>query len=93
MMRAAKLSKGGRSIIALKATAKGGTISRIVTTLSSDTAATILRTDVDYVVTEFGVRRIGQLPATQRVEALIEIAAPQFREQLGEDWARLSAAG
>lgn len=90
MMRAAKLSKGGRSIIALKATAKGGTISRIVATLTSDTAATILRTDVDYVVTEFGARRIGQLPVNQRVAALIEIAAPQFREQLQEDWAILS---
>ena len=89
MMRAAKLSKGGRSIIALKATAKGGTISRIVATLTSDTAATILRTDVDYVVTEFGARRIGQMSVTQRVEALIEIAAPQFRAQLQEDWARL----
>ena len=89
MMRAAKLSKGGRSIIALKATAKGGTISRIVATLTSNTAATILRTDVDYVVTEFGARRIGQMSVTQRVEALIEIAAPQFRAQLQEDWARL----
>ena len=90
MMRAAKLSKGGRSIIALKAMAKGGTISRIVATLTSDTAATILRTDVDYVVTEFGARRIGQLPVNQRVAALIEIAAPQFRERLQEDWAILS---
>jgi len=89
MMRAAKMSKGGRSIIALKATAKGGTISRIVATLTSNTAATILRTDVDYVVTEFGARRIGQMSVTQRVEALIEIAAPQFRAQLQEDWARL----
>ncbi len=87
MMRAAKLSKGGRSIIALKATAKGGTISRIVATLTSNTAATILRTDVDYVVTEFGARRIGQLPVRQRADALIEIAAPQFREQLKEEWA------
>ena len=89
MMRAAKLSKGGRSIIALKATAKGGTISRIVATLTSDTATTILRTDVDYVVTEFGARRIGQLPVRQRADALIEIAAPQFRTQLQKDWAGL----
>ncbi len=93
MMRAAKLSKAGRSIIALKATAKGGTISRIVATLTSDTAATILRTDVDYVVTEFGARRIGQLPVRQRANALIEIAAPQFQEQLKKEWECLSAAG
>ncbi len=93
MMRAAKLSRGGRSIIALKATASGGKASRIVSALPQNTAATILRTDVDYFVTEFGARRIGQLPVKQRADALIEIAAPQFQEQLKEEWERLSAVG
>ncbi len=93
MMRAAKQSRGGRSIIALKATASGGKASRIVSALPRNTAATILRTDVDYVVTEFGARQIGQLPVEQRADALLEIAAPQFREQLKDEWERLAAAG
>ena len=43
---------------------------------------TALRTDVDIVVTEFGVANLKNLPVNQRADALIEIAAPQFREQL-----------
>lgn len=90
MMRAAALSRGGRSIIALKATAAGGSKSRIVAALSHDTAATILRTDVDYVVTEYGTRRIRHLSTIARANALAEIAAPQYRDHLRDDWARLS---
>jgi 4-hydroxybutyrate CoA-transferase len=86
MMRGAAMSRGGRSIIALKATAEGGKTSRIVPRLSANTATTILRTDVDYVVTEFGVRRIRHLSAADRVSALLELAAPQFRDQLRQDW-------
>ena len=90
MMRSASLSRGGRSIVALKATATGGTSSRIVAALSRNTAATILRTDVDYVVTEYGVRRIRHLAIDARANALAEIAAPQFRDDLRKDWAALA---
>ena len=86
MMRGAALSRGGRSIIALKATAAGGKSSRIVSRLAADTAATILRTDVDYVVTEFGACRLKHMTVGERVDALIGIAAPQFRDQLREQW-------
>ncbi len=51
-MRAAKASRGGRSIVAMTATARGGSVSRIVPRVELVTA---LRTDVDLVVTEFGV--------------------------------------
>ncbi len=51
-MRAAKASKGGRSIVAMTATARGGSVSRIVPRVDLVTA---LRTDVDLVVTEYGV--------------------------------------
>jgi 4-hydroxybutyrate CoA-transferase len=78
-MRAAKSSKGGRSIVAMNATARGGSVSRIVPRVDMVTA---LRTDVDIVVTEFGVAQLKNLPNRQRKEALIEIAAPQFREEL-----------
>ena len=80
-MRAAKASKGGRSIVAMNATARGGTVSRIVPQVDMVTA---LRTDVDIVVTEFGVAQLKDLPNRQRQDALIEIAAPQFRDELRE---------
>ncbi|MEC8481198.1 MAG: acetyl-CoA hydrolase/transferase C-terminal domain-containing protein [Pseudomonadota bacterium] len=80
-MRAAKASKGGRSIVAMNATARGGTVSRIVPQVDMVTA---LRTDVDIVVTEFGVAQLKNLPNRQRQDALIEIAAPQFRDELRE---------
>ena len=78
-MRAAKASKGGRSIVAMNATARGGSVSRIVPKVEMVTA---LRTDVDTVVTEHGVAQIKDLPNRARAEALIQIAAPQFRDKL-----------
>ena len=78
-MRAAKSSKRGKSIVAMNATAKGGEVSRIVQKVELVTA---LRTDVDIVVTEFGVANLKDLPVNQRADALVEIAAPGFREEL-----------
>ena len=46
---------------------------------------TALRTDVDIVVTEFGVERIKDLPVKERGRALVEIAAPEFRDELLAD--------
>lgn len=78
-MRASKVSVGGRSIVAMNATARGGSVSRIVPKVELVTA---LRTDVDTVVTEYGVADIKYLPNQARAEALIEIAAPGFRDEL-----------
>ena len=78
-MRAAKHSPNGKSIVAMNATAKGGEISRIVPKVEMVTA---LRTDVDYVVTEFGVAHLKHGSNQERAEALISIAAPQFRDEL-----------
>lgn len=89
MMRGAALSSGGRSIVALRSTAANGRKSRIVAALGHDTAATALRTDIDIVVTEYGARRIRHLPTKARAEALIEIAAPVFRDQLRDEWLAL----
>ncbi len=80
-MRGAKASPGGKSIVAMNATAKAGTVSRIVPKVELVTA---LRTDVDIVVTEFGVARLRNLPVDARAKALVEIAAPQFRDELSE---------
>ena len=78
-MRAARMASGGRSIVALTATARGGSVSRIVPQVEMVTA---LRTDIDIVVTEYGVAHLRDLPLKQRAQALIEIAAPPFREAL-----------
>jgi len=78
-MRAARASPGGRSIIAMTATARGGSVSRIVPKAELVTA---LRTDVDMIVTEYGVARLRDAPLRARAEALIDIAAPHFRDEL-----------
>ncbi len=78
-MRGARASPGGRSIVAMTATARGGSVSRIVPRVELVTAA---RTDVDLVVTEHGVARLRDAPARVRAESLIEIAAPRFRDAL-----------
>jgi 4-hydroxybutyrate CoA-transferase len=78
-MRAAAVSAGGRSIVAMNATARGGSVSRIVPKVEMVTA---LRTDVDMVVTEFGCARLKGVPLRERALRLIRIAAPQFREEL-----------
>lgn len=88
--RAAIASPGGRSIVALPATAKGGAISRIVARLSAPSIG-IARTDIDTVVTEHGVAAIRELPLDARAEALIAIAAPTFRDDLAEAWRALRA--
>ncbi len=91
MLRGAALSQGGRSIIALNATASRGTVSRIVPMLAPHTAATALRSDIDYVVTEYGAQRIKYLPVQARAEALIQLAAPDFRDQLRDAWEALNS--
>ena len=78
-MRAAKASPGGRSIVAMNATARGGEVSRIVPKVDVVTA---LRTDVDIVVTEFGVAELQGRDLGERARALAAIAAPEFRDQL-----------
>ena len=81
-MRGAASSRGGRSIVALGATAAGGRVSRIVPRLGDGNAPTALRTDVDYVVTEHGVADLRHRPERARAAALAEIAAPEFRREL-----------
>ena len=78
-MRSARGSKGGRSIVALPATARRGEVSRIVPLVDRVTA---LRTDVDIVVTEFGIAHLRDQPLGERVRRLTQIAAPQFRAEL-----------
>jgi acyl-CoA hydrolase len=77
--RGAKASRGGRGIIALRATDRSGAKSRIVPDVS---AVTLARTDIDIVVTEYGVAQLAHLGTADRARALIAIAAPRHREML-----------
>lgn len=89
--RAGRLSPGGRSILALPSTARGGTISRIVPRLSS-ASVSLPRDAVDTVVTEHGVAAVGALALDARAEALIGLAAPGHRDELARAWRELRAA-
>ena len=81
-MRGAARSEGGKPIIALPATAKGGTISRIVPTLANGAGVLTTRADVHYVVTEYGVADLHGKTVRERALALINIAHPDYREEL-----------
>lgn len=83
-VRAAAISKGGRSIIAMASTAAKGTISKIVPTLDEGAAVTTSRNDVEYVVTEYGVANLRYHTVRDRARMLINIAHPKFRESLIE---------
>jgi 4-hydroxybutyrate CoA-transferase len=85
-VRGANRSKGGRSIIAMPSTAAKGKASRIVAALDRGQAVTTPRCDVAYIVTEHGVADLKGKTIRQRAESLIAIAAPEFRDQLREDF-------
>jgi acyl-CoA hydrolase len=82
----ARLSCGGRSIIALPATGDAGRTSRIACPQNHPAPVALPRHEADYVVTEFGVADLRGRGIQARAEALIAIAAPQFREDLAADW-------
>lgn len=79
-VRAGARSPGGHALIALPATAKGGMLSRITAALSGP--VTTARTDVDVIVTEFGAAELRGRTLAERARRLIEIAHPDFREEL-----------
>lgn len=83
-IRGASLSRGGLSIIALPSTAMGGRISRIVGKLSEGAGLASLRSDVNFVVTEYGIAQLRGKSIYQRAVELAQIAHPDFREALIE---------
>jgi acyl-CoA hydrolase/GNAT superfamily N-acetyltransferase len=83
--RGASSSKGGKAIIALPSTAKGGTVSRITTFLSPGAGVVTTRAGVHYVVTEYGVAYLHGKSIQERALALISIAHPKFRADLLRD--------
>lgn len=84
-VRGATHSKGGQSFICVTSTVtnkKGEKISNIVFSFPSATPVTVARQDVMYVVTEYGVADIFNMPISERAKRLIDIAHPDFRDEL-----------
>ncbi|MGI8334230.1 acetyl-CoA hydrolase/transferase family protein [Actinomadura scrupuli] len=82
-VRAGARSPGGHAIIALPATAKGGTVSRITVHLSGP--VTTARSDVDVIVTEFGAAELKGQTLAERTRRLVAIAHPDFQEELARE--------
>jgi len=81
-VRGATLSRGGKAIIALPATAARGTLSRIVPALSEGAGVVTTRGHVHWIVTEYGAANLHGLTLRERGEALVGIAHPDFRGEL-----------
>jgi acyl-CoA hydrolase len=79
-------SNGGRLLICLGATARKGTVSRLVPVLGEQGLCTLPRYLADVVITEHGVAELRHLSLDQRAEALIAIAAPEHRAALQDKW-------
>lgn len=91
-VRGAARSKGGKAIIALPSSvtnSKGETFSRIVATLKAGAGVVTTRSDVHYVVTEFGVADLRGKSIRQRARALMDIAHPDQRAGLEAEAIRL----
>jgi len=71
-------------IIALLSTARRGTVSRIAPMLEPGSGVVTSRADVHYVVTEHGIAYLHGKTLRERAEALIAIADPRFRDELGD---------
>lgn len=81
-IRGAARSEGGKPIIALPSSTKNGTISRIVPALKPGAGVVTSRGDVHYVITEYGVAELFGKSIQERAKALINIAHPNFRDEL-----------
>ena len=81
-IRGAAVSKGGKPIIALPSTAKGGTVSRIAHELTPGAGVVTTRGHVHWVVTEHGAVNLHGKTLRDRAELLISVAAPEFRAEL-----------
>lgn len=75
-------SKGGRGIVAITSTAKGGAVSKLKAQLTPGAVVSIPRNLADYVVTEYGIAPLRDRTIRQKVENLIAVAHPDFRAEL-----------
>ena len=80
---------GGRGIMAIASTAKNGTISKIKAHLTYGAVVSVPRNAADIVVTEFGVAYLRGRSVRERVNNLIAVAHPDYREELRREARRL----
>lgn len=85
-VRGAAMSRGGRSVIAMPSTKRKGTLSSIVPFIDEWAAVTTSRNDISYIVTEYGIADLKGRTARDRARQLIEIAHPEFREELKKEF-------
>jgi acyl-CoA hydrolase/GNAT superfamily N-acetyltransferase len=83
-MRGAILAPGGKTILAIQATAENGEVSRIVPFVREGAGISLLRGDIHYVVTEYGIAYLHGKNIRERAMELISIAHPKFRPWLIE---------
>jgi len=81
-MRGAVLAPNGKTILALQSTAANGEVSRIVPFLKEGAGVTLNRSDIHYIVTEYGIAHIHGRNIRERAMQLISIAHPKFRSNL-----------
>jgi acyl-CoA hydrolase len=86
-IRGAALSRGGKAIIALPATAAGGRASRIVSAIKPGAGVVTTRGHVHWIVTEYGAVNLFGLTLRERAEQLIGIAHPDVRAELKREFA------
>ncbi len=86
-VRGAYASRGGKSFICLASTydKRGERRSRIGLALTHGNVVTTPRTDMMYVVTEYGITNLKGKSVAERAKALIGLAHPDFREDLERD--------
>lgn len=88
----AQASAGGRLLICLAATARGGSVSRIVPALPATSLVTVTRHLADAVITEHGVAELRGRSLDERAQALMAIAAPEHRAALATAWDQMQRA-
>lgn len=78
----AYMSRGGRYVVVLPSTARGGAVSRITPQFEAGQIVTVPRDLADIVVTEYGIARLLNRSVRERAESLIAIAHPDHRAEL-----------
>ena len=81
-IRGAALPKNGKPIIALPSTAKNGTLSRIVPSLTEGAGVITTRGHIHWIVTEYGIVNLHGKSLRERADLLIGISHPDFRSEL-----------
>jgi RimJ/RimL family protein N-acetyltransferase len=84
-LRGASRSVGGKAIICMASTTDDGITSRIRPVLLAGEGVTVARTDVHYVITEYGIAYLFGKTLRERAIALIQLAHPKFRQALLEE--------